>query len=112
MIGTVQYDDITEFQAQMAQCGPSTVHEINLRDVLDADFGRRRGITGRRRTTLSHLGLESGIKIMINDIKHSTEVTVSRLIEPCDVLCLRRHTAIRRTIGHGSKYREVGASFE
>ena len=49
---------------------------------------------------------------MKNDIKHSTEVTVARPIEPCDVLCPRRHTAIWQTIGHGPKYLEVVNSIE
>ena len=77
MLRTVYYDDMTAFQAQMVQCGPSPGPEINLRDVLDADFEQHRGTTGQRRTTLSRLGVESGFSIIYNGPEHSIEAPVS-----------------------------------
>ena len=82
MLGTVHYDDVTELQAQTAQCGSYLVHEINLRDVLNADFGRRRSITDQIRTTLSRLGMESSFSIIVNGLKHSNEAPASRYFEP------------------------------
>ena len=61
--------------AQMAQCGPSPVQEINLCDVLDADFERCRGTTGQRRTTLSRLGVESSFSIIANRTVPSTQLS-------------------------------------
>ena len=74
--------DMTAFQAQAAQCGPSPVHEINLRDVLDADFERHRGIAGQIRATLSRLGVESSCSIIVNGPKHSIGAPASRYFEP------------------------------
>ena len=38
MLETVDNDTETTLHAQTAQCGSYLVHEINLRDVLNADF--------------------------------------------------------------------------
>ena len=50
--------------------------------------------------------------IMPDGMKVKQHVFTSRFFELRDLARPRRHTAKWRAFGHGSKYRETGASFE